>query len=339
MLKRLYWLLTFLLIVHTFTWAQDPHFSQFFASPLTLNPALTGKFDGNLRVAGNYRNQWPVLNNAFRTGTVSVDWNILQHRIPEHDRFGIGLMGMYDVNGNGVLKHNYVTASIAYHKSLDANGSHQLGAGFSTTYAQKRLDAGKLNFEDELTGFGFTGNTAEVVGSNGFLNLSYADVNAGLVYNGSINDHASVYLGLSGYHLNRPSVSFLNTTYLLKPRYTLHSGGNWNLNETTQVFLSGLYQIQSGASELIFGGALGFNYTDDYEDPRHVFAGMWHRWEDAVIPYVGIEFGDFRLGFSYDINVSALAAASRRRGGIEISLQYIKKNPGTFIRSLQCPKF
>lgn len=339
MFKWLFTFLLFLLIVCTGSYAQDPNFSQFFASPLTLNPALTGKFDGNLRVAGNYRNQWPVLNNAFRTGTVSADWAILQHRIPEHDRFGIGLMGMYDVNGNGVLKHNYVTASIAYHKSLDANGSHQLGVGFSTTYAQKRLDAGKLNFEDELTGFGFTGNTAEVVGSNGFLNLSYADVNAGMIYNGIINDHAAVYVGLSGYHLNRPSVSFLNTTYLLKPRYTLHSGGNWNLNETTQVFLSGLYQIQSGASELIFGGALGFNYTDDYEDPRHVFAGMWHRWEDAVIPYVGIEFGDFRLGFSYDVNVSSLAAASRRRGGIEVSLQYIKKNPGTFIRSLQCPKF
>ena len=45
--------------------AQDPAFSQFFASPLTLNPALTGKFNGTLRVAGNYRNQWPQINNAL----------------------------------------------------------------------------------------------------------------------------------------------------------------------------------------------------------------------------------------------------------------------------------
>ncbi|HOA38555.1 MAG TPA: type IX secretion system membrane protein PorP/SprF, partial [Flavihumibacter sp.] len=35
--------------------AQDPHFSQFFASPLTLNPAYTGKFNGTVRVSGNYR--------------------------------------------------------------------------------------------------------------------------------------------------------------------------------------------------------------------------------------------------------------------------------------------
>ena len=53
--------------------AQDPNFSQFFASPLTLNPALTGKFDGSYRVAGNYRNQWPTINNAFTTYTASFD--------------------------------------------------------------------------------------------------------------------------------------------------------------------------------------------------------------------------------------------------------------------------
>ena len=65
--------------------AQDPHFSQFFASPLTLNPALTGKFDGTLRAAGNYRNQWPAFNNVYTTSTLSVDFSILNKIIPEND--------------------------------------------------------------------------------------------------------------------------------------------------------------------------------------------------------------------------------------------------------------
>ncbi|HWC54182.1 MAG TPA: type IX secretion system membrane protein PorP/SprF, partial [Chitinophagaceae bacterium] len=68
--------------------AQDPNFSQFFASPLTLNPALTGKFDGVYRVAGNYRNQWPTINNAFTTATASIDFGILKNRIPDYDQFG-----------------------------------------------------------------------------------------------------------------------------------------------------------------------------------------------------------------------------------------------------------
>lgn len=49
-----------------------------FASPLTLNPAMTGLFDGTFRVAGNYRNQWPTINNAFLTKTASVDFGVLK---------------------------------------------------------------------------------------------------------------------------------------------------------------------------------------------------------------------------------------------------------------------
>jgi len=58
--------------------AQDPHFSQFFASPLTLNPAFTGKFDGTVRAAGNYRNQWPAFNDVYTTFTASVDFLVLK---------------------------------------------------------------------------------------------------------------------------------------------------------------------------------------------------------------------------------------------------------------------
>src|ERR1700742_860097 len=74
--------------------AQDPSFSQFFASPLTLNPALTGKFNGAIRVAGNYRNQWPAISNAFITSTASVDFPILTNKLPVNDTWGVGFMGM-----------------------------------------------------------------------------------------------------------------------------------------------------------------------------------------------------------------------------------------------------
>src|ERR1700755_680115 len=76
--------------------AQDPNFSQFFVSPLTLNPALTAKFNGNLRVAGNYRNQWPAFTKAFVTSSVSVDFPILQSKLAETDTWGVGFMGMTD---------------------------------------------------------------------------------------------------------------------------------------------------------------------------------------------------------------------------------------------------
>src|SRR5215213_931592 len=117
---------TFLILIATlFGKAQDPNFSQFFVSPLTLNPALTGKFDGVIRVAGNYRNQWPTINNAFTTYTASIDGSILKNRIPENDQFGMGVMAFSDKSGNGVLQNNYLALSTAYHKSLDEDGYHQ----------------------------------------------------------------------------------------------------------------------------------------------------------------------------------------------------------------------
>src|SRR4051812_36563509 len=143
------------------TRAQDPNFSQFFVSPLTLNPALTGKFDGVFRIAGNYRNQWPSINNAFVTATASVDASVLKNRIPEFDQFGVGVMAFTDKSGNGVLQHNYIALSTAYHKALDENGYHQIGLGFQGTYVSKTLDRTGLKFEDMLRSDGFTGLTSE----------------------------------------------------------------------------------------------------------------------------------------------------------------------------------
>src|SRR5262245_23261385 len=91
--------------------AQDPNFSQFFASPLTLNPALTGKFDGIFRVAGNYRNQWPSINNAFVTKTASADFHLLNGYLPDIDRWGVGALFMNDQNGNGALNTNQFSLS------------------------------------------------------------------------------------------------------------------------------------------------------------------------------------------------------------------------------------
>ncbi len=321
------------------SYAQDPNFSQFFASPLTLNPALTGKFNGSLRIAGNYRNQWPTINNAFRTSTLSADFQLLSRTIPENDQFGFGMMGMYDINGDGIMKNSYASASIAYHKGLDVDGYHSLGAGFSGSYAQRRLDISKLDFQDELTSLGFTGVTSEVFNNNSFVNIGYADVNAGVIYNGATNDYNNFYVGASVYHINRPKVSFQGANFIMSPRYTIHAGGYFPVADATTLFVSANHQRQAGASEIIMGGAVGFTVNGDFGNPTDVYAGAFVRLGDAIIPYAGLEFGNFRFGVSYDVNTSRLAAASRRRGGMEVSLIYIKKRNDPNSKGLPCPKF
>lgn len=338
-MKRLTALIVVLVIyVHGF--AQDPHFSQFFASPLTLNPAYTGKFDGTFRVAGNYRNQWPTINNAFTTATASVDFGIIQNRLPEFDTWGIGIMGLNDQSGNKILNNNFLSFSTAYHKALDENGYHTLTVGFQGTYANKRLDVSKATFEDMLQADGFTGTTREDFANNtSNINLNYFDVNAGLLYSGTTDGYNNFYLGVSTYHINRPKESFTGGNYILNPRLTVHGGGYVPVGRITTLHTSFIHQRQAGASETVAGAALAFKLNDDEDTETALYTGLWYRFKDAFIPYVGIEFAGLRIGYSYDVNNSSLNTASNSRGGNEISLIYVRKAGDPNRKKLGCPKF
>jgi type IX secretion system PorP/SprF family membrane protein len=323
--------------------AQDPGFSQFFASPLTLNPALTGKFNGVVRVAGNYRNQWPDINNAFVTSTISIDAPIMRNRLPDNDTWGVGLMAMSDQIASGILKSNFLSFSTAYHKALDEDGYHQLGVGFQGTYANRTLDGNKLTFEDglQLDGTWLRSPTEAI--NYQYVSVHYFDMNLGVLYNGSTNGNNNYYFGLSAYHLNRPKESFLGIDTINVPiRLTAHGGSYFPITGSpSTIYLSGLYNRQAGAHEIVFGGAWAVSASQDESNPVNFYAGAWGRFSnvtDAIIPYVGLDYGNFNLGLTYDVNVSALKTASQSRGGIELSLIYIKKSSEGH-RDIPCPRF
>jgi type IX secretion system PorP/SprF family membrane protein len=316
--------------------AQDPHFSQFFASPLTLNPAFTGKFDGDLRIAGNYRNQWPTINRAYNTKTLSVDMPIMRNKIAFNDTWGVGVMGYSDQSANSALKLNYLTVSSAFHKGLDEDGYQQLGAGFQATYTNMILDVTNLKFEDMLTPLGFTAATTENF-SGSTLKSSYLDLNAGVLYTGSTNEKNNYYAGVSMYHLTRPKQTFTGAYFILNPRVTFHAGGYFPVGYNNTLHLSAQFSSQAQAYEAVLGGALQLPIGENTDKQNSVYFGSWIRLNDAVIPYIGLEFSDFRMGLTYDVNISSLKAASQTRGGLEISLIYVRR-PGES-RGVPCPKF
>ncbi len=315
--------------------AQDPHFSQFFASPLTLNPAFTGKFSGTWRLAANHRDQWPSIPKAYVTTSASLDFPILKSKIPDGDVFGIGISGLTDASANNILKLNYGSLSMSYHKALDENGYSTIGAGFQATYSSLNLDVSKLTFEDMLTQNGFTGTTSDLI-TNG-NNQSYFDVNAGLLYSGSTNGQNNFYLGASMYHINRPKVGFKDKNWYLSGRISIHGGGSFPLSDLLTVHTSLIHQIQNKASETTVGAALAVNLNQEAENPSSLYIGSWVRFNAAIVPYVGIEFGGLRIGASYDFNISSLKAATASRGGSEFSLIFIKR-PAEY-QGIPCPKF
>ena len=328
-------LLTALIASVITTQAQDPHFSQFFSSPLTLNPAFTGKFDGEWRLAANHRDQWPSIPKAYVTTSASLDFGILKSRIPKGDVFGIGISGLSDQSADAALKLNYGSLSLSYHKALDEDGYNTIGAGFQATYSSAILDRTKLTFEDQLTQNGFTNPTQETF-SNG-TNQNYMDINAGVLYSGSSNGVNNYYLGLSIYHINKPNLSFIDKTWNLASRLSFHGGGSFPLNENLMVNASAIYQMQNKASEVVFGAALSALLNGDESNPTNVYFGSWMRLNDAIIPYVGIEINGLRIGASYDINTSSLKSATASRGGSEFSLIYIKRKGE--VKGIPCPKF
>ncbi|HLG40033.1 MAG TPA: PorP/SprF family type IX secretion system membrane protein [Chitinophagaceae bacterium] len=337
-MKKILSTLTICVALASLSNAQDPNFSQFFASPMTLNPALTGKFDGMYRFAMNYRNQWPTISNAYITGTASLDFGIMKNRIPEYDQFGIGIMGFTDRAGDGALTNNYGAVSVAYHKGLDENGYHQIGAGFQGTYVNKRLNTQNLKFADQLTPFGFTGITNEVFSSNQ-VNVSYFDLNAGFIYNGSTNGYNNFYIGASMYHINRPKESFQGGNYVLDARTTIQAGGKIPVGTYNYLHFAGNHSMQAKANNTMLGAAYSLNVNNTEDNPTNVYLGAWYRFNDALIPYMGLEFGEFHFGASYDVNTSPLKTASNSRGGVEISLIYIKKYTDPNMKKLNCPKF
>jgi type IX secretion system PorP/SprF family membrane protein len=337
-MKKILTTLTICFAFATVSTAQDPNFSQFFASPLTLNPALTGKFDGVYRFAMNYRNQWPSISNAYITGTASLDMGIMKNKIPEYDQFGIGFMGFTDRAGDGALTNNYMGMSVAYHKALDENGYHQIGAGFQGTYVNKRLNTENLKFQDQLTPFGFTGVTNEIF-TNKQVNISYFDLNAGVLYNGSTNGYNNFYVGASMYHINRPKESFQGGNFVLNARTTLQAGGKVPVGTYNYFHFAANHSMQAKAHNTMAGAAFSLNVNNSEENPTYVYLGTWYRLNDALIPYVGLEFNEFHVGVSYDVNVSSLKPASNSRGGVEISLIYIRKYTDPNMKKLNCPKF
>jgi type IX secretion system PorP/SprF family membrane protein len=324
-----------------FSYGQDPHFSQFFSSPLTLNPAFTAKFDGSLRVAGNYRNQWPAFNNVYSTATVSVDFPMFQKSLPEKDIFGLGILALTDKEGQGLVSSNYLGISAAYHKALTDEGYQQLSAGFQAVYGMKKIDLTKLVFEDQLspTGFDLQKGSSDLSNIKK-ANIQYLDMNAGVLFTSSTAPTNNLYFGASLYHINKPNESFTGGDWNTATRATLSAGGFFPLSEIITIHTSALYQQQAKATEFTIGGALSAtigNPNVEDQQPTSVYLGSWLRLKDALIPYVGLEFQGFRIGATYDINTSSLKTGSQSRGGMEVSLIYIR--PSQESKGIPCPKF
>ena len=325
--------------------AQDPSFSQFFSSPLNINPALTANINSKLRFISNFRNQWIGPADPYTTGTISFDTKIFQNvqtnYVDEITRVGIGSMLMYDNTLSGGLKGSYASLNVTGNVRLargngrelngykirhlskikmDLSAEQRLGIGLGISYGNRRIDVTKLTFEDQFTGAGFDTNLP--TGETALSTMKpFLSANAGIIYTyTSINQYTNFDIGVAAFHINKPKQTFLDDeNQRLAPRYVAHANLETALTDIAFINANGIYQYQSGASYFSIGAALGY-YLPTLDVTKIVTAGLWYWSNNAIIPYFGVTIGDFQVGLSYDVTISKLKEAPKRLHTFELSL-------------------
>jgi type IX secretion system PorP/SprF family membrane protein len=337
-IKRIFSLLL-LLITLTSLKAQDIHFSQFYNSPLTLNPANTGVFLGGMRFIANYKDQWGKVTTPFKTYGFSYDAGIFRQKWT-NGYMGAGISLFNDKAGDSKMGLTQVNLSISCLRKLNKNNT--LSAGIQGGIAQRSINTNSLTWGNQYNGLyqdpGLPSN--EISATPSFI---YQDYSAGILWNYSktemyttANNHLQSHLGFSILHINKPHQTFLGQSDQLYQKFVVHGGLNVGIkNSNASIVPSFLTVFQGSSKEITFGTLIKYNlitgskYTG-YIKNAAVYFGGHYRWSDAVVLTAELEIADWLLGLSYDVNTSQLTSASKGLGGLEISLRYIRPLKGKF---------
>lgn len=318
--------------------AQDLHFSQFFNSPLTTNPANTGFIpDADYRIGVHYRSQWSnIMAEPYKTMSAFGDVQLFKERL-ENGWVGLGGMILSDVAGTGALRSTKVYGSVAYHQLL--GNSSLLSAGFNLGWANKRIDPSALKFPDQFDGKFFDGEMPTgVVLQN--TSVSYFDMQVGMNYAYFPQENVYINAGYSIHHVNKPRETFFNdktSDGIIPMRHIGFINAILKVDERVIINPNVYFTTQAGSSELT--GGMNANYNLSEFGEKQLIAGLYYRYQDAVIPVVGLEVGTLKFTFSYDVTTSSLKNYNNSRGASEFSL--VKKGfyPANVDRQSLCPKF
>ena len=317
--------------------AQDLHFTQFFNSPLTTNPANTGFIpDADYRIGGHYRNQFSnIMSVPYKTTSIFADAQLFRDRL-ETGWLGIGGVVLSDVAGSGSLRSTKVYGSVAYHQQL--GNSSLLSAGFNVGWANKRIDQSKLKFPDQFDGKFFDNPITSVSLNNS--SVSYMDVQAGMNYAYFPQENVYINAGYSIHHVNRPKETFFNDNTnagRIPMRHIGFLNAILKVNDRVIINPNAYFTTQAKSTELVVG--LNGNYNLSEFGEKQLVAGLYYRLGDAIAPMIGFELKNVKFTFSYDATMSSLNKFNGYRGASEFSI--IKKGfyPQHKDRQTMCPVF
>jgi type IX secretion system PorP/SprF family membrane protein len=310
----------------SFLEGQDIHFTQFDFNPIFLNPANTGNFIGDWRVAGNFRNQWSGTANPFNTMSVSADMPVYLMG----QKIGVGLLFVNDVSGASGLNTNMAYASAGY--NLDINNNYfNIGVQVGMVFSSINNSWGLWNHQ---TGqFDLPNNEPNSIG-----NSNYLDVNLGGIWKRNINIFEPE-VGLNIQHINMPTKTFTSGTDNVPLRMSVYVISKAKITDKIYATPKLYYSGQQAADVTIVGAEGGYNLLGNKSSVKRIFAGVYLRNGivsdiDAFMVQGGATVGRIDIAVSYDMGLSNLSQ-SKTMGSFEIALIY--KSISTVLNSYSIP--
>lgn len=333
--------------------SQDLHFSEYTENPSLINPALTGA-NYVMRASVIYKDQWRSVTVPYKTYGVSYDMKFKASSWDKVDQFKTktfkksfnklsgGLAFYSDKAGDGNMGTNQANLSFATFIKTGENSAVSLG--LQAGVVQKTVDYSKFIFSNQYngtTGYDQTIVNGEQFGTQSFV---YPDFAAGVLWNygreeRSIgeNNQIKADFGFGMFHINKPKQKFLvGTQEKLFSKYVIHGKLMMGIpHSNVGLAPSILVQVQGNTKEIMGGLMVKYYLKDDskytgYIKRSSIGLGVYYRYKDAIIINALIEMGQYAVGFSYDINTSALTKVSTLRGGPEIMLRFNSANPFLF---------
>lgn len=318
--------------------AQDIHYSQFNSTIQNLSPAQTGLFDGDWRLNGNFRSQWAAIPVPYKTFSIATDTRLktkLQNDVP-----AAGIQINADQAGDSKFATLQVLLSGAYVKKLNKDSTHFLSVAIQPGFTTRSFNVNALSFDAQYNGDAYDKSLSS---QENFpkTRMTYLEMGAGLSYLWRKSNRQLINIGFSALHLNTPKQSFFNEKGVqLDIKTSVNGLAEFPIAEKLDLIPTFLYQTQGKFTECVVGG-FGKYYLKPVDGiTTAVSLGAFYRLKDAFVVAASMDYKNYNVGISYDVNTSKLTAATNQRGAFELSMIYIFKKIAPFIAKKRvCPIF
>ncbi|MCE2779737.1 MAG: type IX secretion system membrane protein PorP/SprF [Algoriphagus sp.] len=278
--------------------AQDLQYSQYYAAPLYLNPAMAGA-ELSSRVGFNYRNQWPRYDVQFTSMSAYYDTFI------PYINSGIGVHVMQESEGVSKLRSTSVSLQYSYEIRLAENLYFR--PGIQSTYILREIGySDRLLFARDIPRDNpDAGVPSSTSGDFEQLGL-YSFTAGGILFTNN------AWIGVAAHHLNKPNQSLLaGESDPLPMKLSFHAGFQIPLEE----------------------GSMRRDFLGTYLYLEPILVGAWYRGlpfktregqvnRDAIVVMTGINLvNGLNVGYSFDYTISQLGIKSG--GAHEVSLSWI----------------